>query len=139
MTDEELPRLAQLPASCCGRAIVRFDLPSRIPGLFVEDAARHGWRQRANGEWLCHEHIVPAHLKAIVDHAAGRVHSDGGAVMRCLAEVLAVHEKDVLSAAAERIRARAYADKAKFPQHSDGRVGLLSAAHMIDPEGDGRG
>lgn len=45
----------------------------------------------------------------------------------------------VLAAASEHIRARAYADKAQFPQHSNGRVGLLSAAHMIDPEGDGLG
>ena len=34
---------------------------------------------------------VPAELKAIVDRAAGRDHSADGAVMACLAEVLAVH------------------------------------------------
>lgn len=45
----------------------------------------------------------------------------------------------VLTAATEHIRARCAADKAQFPQHSNGRVGLLSAAQMIDPEGDGRG
>lgn len=45
----------------------------------------------------------------------------------------------VLQAAAEKIRARCTADKAQFPQHSDGRIGLLSAAQMIDPEGDGLG
>ena len=34
---------------------------------------------------------VPAELKAIVDRAAGRDHGADGAVMACLAEVLAVH------------------------------------------------
>lgn len=45
----------------------------------------------------------------------------------------------VLAAASEHIRARCAADKAQFPQHSDGRIGLLSGAQMIDPEGDGLG
>jgi hypothetical protein len=48
---------------------------------------------------------VPAHLKAIVDTAAGKQHSDDGAVMRCLAEVLAIHERDVLQAHAQRLLA----------------------------------
>lgn len=47
---------------------------------------------------------VPAHLRAIVDRAAGREHSTDGAVMRCLAEVLTVHERDVQRATVEHLR-----------------------------------
>lgn len=43
---------------------------------------------------------VPPQLRAIVDRAAGREHSAGGAVMRCLAEVLTAHEEMVLARAA---------------------------------------
>lgn len=64
---EESPKLAELPAACCGRRIVRFDLPSRLQELFAKDAARHGWHRQANGEWLCDEHAAPAHLKQIID------------------------------------------------------------------------
>jgi hypothetical protein len=39
---------------------------------------------------------VPAHLRRIVDEAAGREHSAEGSVMRCLAEVLEVHRRDIL-------------------------------------------
>lgn len=37
--------------------------------------------------------VVPPELKAIVDERAGKEHSENGAVMQCLAEVLEVHRQ----------------------------------------------
>lgn len=78
---------------------------------------------------------VPAHLRAIVDRAAGREHSAGGAVMRCLAEVLAVHERDVLRRATAAINADPW-DCDGIPGNNCEcfNAGMAHAVSRIDPD-----
>ena len=47
--------------------------------------------------------VVPAEYKTMLDEAAGMDHSATGAVLRCLADILEVHEQSIRANERERI------------------------------------
>jgi hypothetical protein len=51
---------------------------------------------------------VPPSLKKILDDAAGKAHSAEGPVMRCFAEILTHHERDVRAQVADQIEREYY-------------------------------